>query len=99
MRDEGANSVEAELGLADLCACRRAIEEIVAAGVDGSALVEDRLDDLHFRIKRASIDCLADAKAMAALARYLRALPGREGEARAIEAWLLYRLGDDAEAG
>ena len=80
--------------LGDLCLLRLELE--YQGAVDSGALerMEDAIEDLHFRIKRAPVVTLGDARAMAALAAYLQTRPEREADAATMQAWLIEKLRD-----
>jgi hypothetical protein len=80
--------------LGDLCLQRLGIEQRIASDATTLDAAEDAVEDLHFRIKRAPVVTLSDARAMAALTSYLRARAGREADAATMQAWLVDKLND-----
>lgn len=80
--------------LGDLCLQRLDIEQRIAADAVMLDAAEDEVEDLHFRIKRAPVVTLGDARAMAALISGLRARAGREADAAAMQGWLVDKLHD-----
>jgi hypothetical protein len=80
--------------LGDLCLRRLELEQQAAADMGVLHATEDAIEDLHFRIKRAPVVTLSDARAMAALASYLQGREGRQADAATMQAWLIDKLRD-----